>query len=229
MKIMEALNRYPHGTVWGTGKELMLIISSDRVNVSSPIINCVLLSNKKGSKGIEVSIGNKKYQINCNQIHTITRGDLTDFYGAISAQALSSVKTSLRALLGMEDMYQEVERTSLEVAPEPVMDVVFEGPVLPPAKPGRKPSAKLSPKKKVTKGLRAIKAKSNEKISAKTGKPVRQMNKYSDEDKKFLRDTSNTTDDIMKRFGFTVKRQAHSARTYARTDAKRKAQRGGEV
>jgi len=75
------------------------------------------------------------------------------------------------------------------------------------------------PKSSDNKGRKKSNKKSDEKatpISGKTGKPVRTMRKYTEEDKQFLVDPNNTTDDIMKRFDFDDKKQVHGARTYAR-------------
>jgi mRNA interferase MazF len=64
----------------------------------------------------------------------------------------------------------------------------------------------------------AEKTVSNE--SADSGQEKGVYRKYTDEDKRFIIDKSNTADDLVKRFGFSDKRAAYTARAYIKKNFK---------
>jgi mRNA-degrading endonuclease toxin of MazEF toxin-antitoxin module len=251
----DGLNKYLHGTVWvyptpekkRGAKRLALIISDSQANFGSPTVNVVVAVSGATNEYINVPLNmDAGYQIQCDQIHTVAKEELTEYAGALPTSLLASVKSKIRAhfnldegdssraelkkaVVGMtaalsrmvsEDEYaappanytQISKETELQkISPKTENDTVSPeseaSPVAetPPKAP--KPAKKSTGRKKVEKSA---------KISTKTGKPVRKLRKYNDEEKAFIADTANSTDDIMKRFELTDKKQAHALRNYIR-------------
>lgn len=237
------LNKYLHGTVWvypGSEKKrgvkrLALILSSSQANTDASTVNVVAIVSgaADSSRCVPLSIG-QNYQICCDQIHTVPKTELTEYVGALPPGLLSSVKAKICTHLSLDD---EVDsraalRKAVSTMAETLTKLVGEDDAAAEktkqpksAKKSAKPESAAEPAptdtppetKKPARG-RGVRRKTAapEKISKKSGKPIRKVRKYTDEEKAFIADKANSTDDVMKRFGLTSKNQAHALRNYIR-------------
>jgi outer membrane biosynthesis protein TonB len=225
--MVNGLNRYLHGTVWGwkPGKDA-LIISGDDNNRCNPEVNCVTITaTADDSVGID--------NILHTQIYTVSKKELVKFKGAVHATLLAAVKAKIKKQLGMDagetglkdirdtaakligqlkgldsdEMPAELEPSAAPVVAEPV-PAAEEAPVVEEAKaPAPKPVKVRKPR--VKKQKKAVAKKQEVVISPRTGKPKREMKSYTDEDEAFVLDENRSTKEIMEHYGLPEKRRVY--------------------
>ena len=115
-------NKYVQGSIWHWnntrdktpgvqgGERPVLIISNNDHNYYSPSVNCVTVSrtDRESSGHVPVHITVDSY-IQTEQIHTISKTELGDFMGVVTAPVLDNVKGLLTMQLDLEvDRYSAV-------------------------------------------------------------------------------------------------------------------------
>jgi len=118
---LEHTNRYVQGSVWKwannsdrragvqSGGRPVLIISNNTFNYHSPVVNCVSITSALKESPVHVPLYiTMDSHIQCEQIHTIPKSELTEFTGMVSNSIMSSVKAKLRIQFDMgADRYAE--------------------------------------------------------------------------------------------------------------------------
>ena len=118
---LEHTNRYVQGSVWkwvnnsdrragvqSSGRPV-LIISNNTFNYHSPVVNCVSITSVLKESPVHVPLYiSMDSHIQCEQIHTIPKAELTEFTGMVSNSTMSNVKAKLRIQFDMgTDRYAE--------------------------------------------------------------------------------------------------------------------------
>ena len=220
-------------------KRLALIISDSQANFGSPTVNVVVAVSGATNEYINVPLNmDAGYQIQCDQIQTVEKDKLTEYAGALPVNLLTSVKSKIRAHFNLDE--GDSSRAELKKAvvgmTAALSRMVADDDGFPAARTSEKtekisakpendtvtPDSDVNPEsapkvpKQTKPGGGRKKAEKPAKISSKTGKPVRKLRKYTDDEKAYIADKANTADDVMKKFGLTDKRQAHALRNYIR-------------
>ena len=128
---METINRYAHGTVWHwrnnsqykagvqAGDRPVLIISNNAFNKNSTVVNCVTITSVLKDSPVHVPLNvSRASHVQCEQIHTVTKDELSRYIGVVSNATLQDVKAKLRLQLGMRksgnSTFFEDEKRNLE-------------------------------------------------------------------------------------------------------------------
>jgi mRNA-degrading endonuclease toxin of MazEF toxin-antitoxin module len=216
-----SLNKFLHGTLWRwVPNELALIISNDEYNSQSSKVNCVSVT---GISDDSINIDN----VQCNQIHTVEKEALSDFMGAVPDSILAVVKAKIQKQFNMGDdkALHAIQETAAKLIDQltridsnyvnPAVESVVVVPVVQETQPlntivdtdaeGNTDNA--APTTKQARKPRGKKPKQPKKTNTQTSKPKREIQNYTDEDETFVLDGNPTTEEIMERFGFTVKRK----------------------
>jgi len=117
-------NKYVQGSVWRWkndrelkpgvqgGERPVLIISNDKLNETSVAVNCVTITTVIKHSPVHVSAHiDADSEIQCEQIHTISKTELIEFKGMVPPDILAQVKAKLRFQL---DMYPDM-RNSMKI------------------------------------------------------------------------------------------------------------------
>jgi len=111
---MEGINKFLHGTIWlwnnpaerkegvQAGDRPVLIISNDTFNKFSRAVNCVSITTiLKQSRVHEPVYITRPSHIQCEQLHTIPKDELIEYYGKVEPSTLSNVKAKIRIQFDM--------------------------------------------------------------------------------------------------------------------------------
>jgi len=228
---IEGVNKFLQGSIWHwknpnstvregvqAGSRPVLIISNDIFNKFSPVVNCVsITTNIKNSRVHEPVFITRPSHIQCEQIHTISKEELVEYLGTVEHSTMSNVKAKLKIQFGMGDdrhleLLAEVRSIVDDISRKIISSEDDEADVLAPAP--NVPTQDAKPNQ--SSALKKADKPEKDTISKKTGKSKQVHRKYTDEDRAFILDRSNSTADLMERFGYKDKIAANSARTYIR-------------
>jgi len=114
---IDRTNKYVQGSVWmwennvgnnnrrtgvQSGDRPVLIVSNNTFNHYSAAVNCVSITSQLKDSPVHVPLYiNKDSHIQCEQLHTIPKSELTEFRGIVPNATLSTVKAKLRIQLDM--------------------------------------------------------------------------------------------------------------------------------
>ena len=104
----ESVNKYTQGTVWywvnptshrsgvQSGDRPILIISNNKFNMHSPVVNCVSITSVLKPSPVHVPVTLlQDSHIQCEQLHTIPKTELNDYIGTVPQSVLASVKEKM--------------------------------------------------------------------------------------------------------------------------------------
>jgi mRNA-degrading endonuclease toxin of MazEF toxin-antitoxin module len=113
---IEGVNKYVQGSIWHWanrgiqrdsvqyGERPVLVISNDAFNKRSSVVNCVSVTTMLKESPVHEPIYLVKHShIQCEQIHTIPKEELTEFFGNVPNSTLSNVKSKLRIQFAMNE------------------------------------------------------------------------------------------------------------------------------
>jgi len=115
---LDSTNKYTQGSVWKwvrkeytgntagvqSSERPVLIISNDTFNARSQSVNCVSITSVLKESPVHVPIYiTMDSHIQCEQIHTVSKNELTEYKGTAPAAVLSNVKAKIRMQLGMHE------------------------------------------------------------------------------------------------------------------------------
>ena len=123
---IESMDKYIQGSIWHwknpreqregvqSGERPVLIISNDIFNKHSYSVNCVSITTVLKDNPVHEPIFIvKPSHIQCEQIHTVAKSELTEYIGSVPRTTLSNVKAKIRIQFNMgEDRNTE---TLLEI------------------------------------------------------------------------------------------------------------------
>jgi len=108
------VNKFVQGSIWRwvckmpnrpgvQGSERpVLIISNDTFNQFSPSVNCVTITSVLKESPVHVPVHiTKDSHIQCEQVHTVTKEELTEFMGMVNDSIMLSVKSKLKYQFNM--------------------------------------------------------------------------------------------------------------------------------
>ena len=115
---LDCTNKYVQGTVWKwsrkeysdntagvqSSERPVLIISNDTYNAFSQSVNCVSITSVLKESPVHVPIYiNMDSHIQCEQIHTVSKSELTEFKGVVQPIVMSNVKAKIRMQFDMSE------------------------------------------------------------------------------------------------------------------------------
>ncbi len=247
------LNAYVQGSVWmwpkngaadrpgvqSSGRPV-LIVSNNAFNQFSPVVNCLTITSntRYGQMHVPVMIDVLSH-IQCEQIHTINKGELTAYRGMVSAKTLGSVKDKLgmqfdlnedrsfellnSVVRGVEALNAKVDGVLESSGPDIDAEAAENIQAYTPES-AQKDSEPAEDDAQEDKDHGMVPEPENiEKSEHGTSKPEKnKRRKYSEEDKLFIVDGANSIASIVDRFGLKDKRAAYGIRKYFRTAMKDK-------
>ena len=248
-KNTDVLNLYIQGSVWiwkkneyspnvegvQSSRRPVLVISNNIFNQWSPVVNCLTITSIiKDSPVHEPVTIDFPSHIQCEQIHTINKGELIKYKGVVPQSTLSNVKDKLRLQLDIstERNYklltlikrdiEEIRIKTDSILSSPTLNQNFCDVLTDIHAFSVQFSGKLNAKSFCSQESPIIAnngiaqhsyvVNTNSSI-ASTGRTKR---KYSDEDILYILDNANTLEDLVKRFNYKNKSSARSTRTYFR-------------
>ena len=111
-------NKYVQGSVWKwirkeyagnqagvqSSERPVLIISNDTFNTHSQSVNCVSITSVLKESPVHVPLYiSMDSHIQCEQLHTVSKTELTEYKGMVSSGVLSNVKAKIRLQLDMSE------------------------------------------------------------------------------------------------------------------------------
>jgi len=227
-----------------SGERPVLIVSNNTFNKHSPVVNCVCITSVLKDSPVHVPLHvNRDSHIQCEQIHTISKEDLQNYIGTASAATMNMVKEKLRFQFDMTSDNNTAILNSIKKSVEGLEKSVKMPPDLTAIKASVDALCAKAEKgfgvpeiedtflqlvadlhKIVTNGKsgEVLPAPSNNRYDEShvirnvrpydSGKQTRRN--YSEEDKKFILDKRNSTEVIMKKYGFKDKKSVFATRAY---------------
>jgi len=106
---LKSTNKYVQGSVWywknerekmpgvQNGERPILIVSNDTFNAYSPVVTCASITTVPKVSPVHVSIHvYEDSDIQCEQIHTVSKNELDDYIGMVPHDILKQVKEKLK-------------------------------------------------------------------------------------------------------------------------------------
>ena len=142
---LDTPNRYMQGSVWKwrndneqregvqAGERPVMVISNNNFNAYSPSVNCVTITSQLKESPVHVPLRiTADSHIQCEQIHTLNKNDLTDFIGIVPNSTVTAVKAKLRIQFDMStdknaEMFSNIKQSiaGLNTNPE-IMSAIKE-------------------------------------------------------------------------------------------------------
>jgi len=227
---LDYVHKYVQGSVWKwikkesladisgglPNEKLVLIISNDTFNTYSPNVNCIFISSilKESPVHVPVYISADSH-IQCEQISTAPKSELTDFKGIIPPSVLSAVKAKIRIQFNMSEDKNTELLSVIKKNTDELKAKVAEGFGIPELESEyvKFLSNINNSYEEIKSDIAAIKS-----IIDNTGDEIRtrgksSQRKYTREDKKFIADASNSIDKLVERYGYS-KPYAYKMRNY---------------
>lgn len=249
---MENVIKYAQGTIWHwsekekspneivhhkagvqSSNRPVLIISNNKFNTFSPVVNCVTVTTTLNDSPVHIPI--KIFElshIQCEQIRTLPKSELFGYKGTVSSSTMAEVKKKLRLQFDMSytetEGLQEIERVLQEINSKishALSDSGNDNSILN-ALNGLMSGidsindsfvARVQTYGHDTKKNRTGCSKETVSNAICKKKPYRI---YSEEDEAYIMDNNNSLDEIRRKYNYRDNIAAGKARSYLRNRAK---------
>jgi mRNA-degrading endonuclease toxin of MazEF toxin-antitoxin module len=225
---IEQIDPYFYGSIWHwktfnggqsgvpLDERLVLVVSNDSYNKNSTDVNCVTITHdmKNYPFYVPIFIAGELYA-QCNQIHTVFKDELYDYVGSTPLSTMREIKKALRKQLFLAEnkdtsLILKMHSNQIKMQSEIMKITAF--------------IEKLSATQGVAVSCMQTTASQVEMhnetaqtlMSLPTPKKRSAPNAYTEEEKTFIIAENNSTDELIKRFGFKNKKAACAMRSHLR-------------